>query len=124
MPIAAVMLDLDFSPDAVKAVPILARTAGLLAHLAEERDRLLGLLMAASAEEAIEHRGGPEDSPVMLTAEVETRPWAGQLAIDDAAYREQLEYLFDRSDFYREKLPRRGSRPPAPRAGSPRSWRR
>src|SRR5687767_8864515 len=33
MPIAAVMLDLGFSSDVVKAVPILARTAGLLAHL-------------------------------------------------------------------------------------------
>ena len=37
MPIAAVMLDLGFPPAAVKAVPLLARTAGLLAHLAEER---------------------------------------------------------------------------------------
>src|ERR1051326_2719151 len=34
MPIAAVMLDLDFPAAAVKAVPILARTGGLLAHLA------------------------------------------------------------------------------------------
>ena len=43
MPIAAVMLDLGFPSATVKAVPILARTAGLLAHLAEERaapDRL------------------------------------------------------------------------------------
>ena len=38
MPIAAVMLDLGFSSATVKAVPILARTAGLLAHLTEERD--------------------------------------------------------------------------------------
>ena len=37
MPIAAVMLDLGFPRRAVKAVPILARTAGLLAHLAEEQ---------------------------------------------------------------------------------------
>src|SRR3954454_13711237 len=37
MPIAAVMLDLGFPATAVKAVPILARTAGLLAHLAEEQ---------------------------------------------------------------------------------------
>ena len=55
MPIAAVMLDLDFPPAAVKAVPILARTAGLLAHLAEERERPLGFLMARAAEEAIEY---------------------------------------------------------------------
>jgi citrate synthase len=55
LPIAAVMLDLGFSSDAVKAVPILARTAGLLAHLAEERRQPLGLLLAASAEEAISY---------------------------------------------------------------------
>jgi citrate synthase len=55
MPIAAVMLDLGFPSAAVKAVPILARTAGLLAHLAEERERPLGLLMAERAEEAVEY---------------------------------------------------------------------
>jgi citrate synthase len=58
LPIAAVMLDLGFAADAVKAVPILARTAGLLAHLAEERKRPLGLLMAGRAEEAIEYEPG------------------------------------------------------------------
>jgi citrate synthase len=60
MPIAAVMLDLGFSSAAVKAVPILARTAGLLAHLAEEQQRPLGFLMAARAEEAIEYERGRE----------------------------------------------------------------
>jgi citrate synthase len=53
MPIAAVLLDLDFPAQAVKAVPILARTAGLLAHLAEEQARPLGFLLAAAAEDAI-----------------------------------------------------------------------
>jgi citrate synthase len=53
MPIAAVMLDLGFQSAAVKAVPILARTAGLLAHLAEEQEQPLGFLLAAGAEEAI-----------------------------------------------------------------------
>jgi citrate synthase len=56
MPIAAVMLDLDFPAAAVQAVPILARTAGLLAHLAEEQENPLGFLMAGKAEEAIEYR--------------------------------------------------------------------
>jgi citrate synthase len=56
MPIAAVMLDLGFPAAAVKAVPILARTASLLAHLAEEREQPLGFLMAGAAEEAIEYR--------------------------------------------------------------------
>jgi citrate synthase len=60
MPIAAVLLDLGFPSAAVKAVPILARTAGLLAHLAEEQEHPLGLLMAARAEEAIEYRAPPE----------------------------------------------------------------
>jgi citrate synthase len=53
MPIAAVMLDLGFSADVVKAVPILARTAGLLAHLAEEREHPLGFRLAAAAEDAV-----------------------------------------------------------------------
>lgn len=53
MPIAAVMLDLGFPSTAVKAIPILARTAGLLAHLAEEQQRPLGFVMASGAEEAI-----------------------------------------------------------------------
>jgi citrate synthase len=63
MPIAAVMLDLGFSTAVVKAVPILARTAGLLAHLAEEQEDPLGLLMAARAEEAIEYQRRSEAEP-------------------------------------------------------------
>lgn len=61
MPIAAVMLDLGFSSAAVKTVPILARTAGLLAHLAEEQHRPLGFLMAGKAEEAIEYQREQDD---------------------------------------------------------------
>jgi phenylacetate-CoA ligase len=37
-------------------------------------------------------------------AEVETRPWAEQHAVDDASYRAQLAYLLERSAFYRDKL--------------------
>jgi len=59
MPIAAVMLDLGFPSSSVKAVPILARTAGLLAHLAEEQEQPLGFLMAARAEEAIDYEPPP-----------------------------------------------------------------
>jgi citrate synthase len=53
MPIAAVMLDLGFPPTTVKAVPILARTASLLAHLAEEQEHPIGFRMAGAAEHAI-----------------------------------------------------------------------
>ena len=57
MPIAAVLLDLGFPAAAVKAVPILGRTASLLAHLAEEQEEPLGFLLARAAEEAIEYDG-------------------------------------------------------------------
>jgi phenylacetate-CoA ligase len=41
---------------------------------------------------------------VTPAADVETRPWAEQLAADDESYRAQLAYLFERSAFYRDKL--------------------
>ena len=50
MPIAAVMLDLGLPASAVKTVPILARTASLLAHLAEEQEHPIGFVLAAGAE--------------------------------------------------------------------------
>jgi citrate synthase len=55
MPIAAVLLDLGYPSAVVKAVPILARTAGLLAHLAEEQEHPLGFYLAGRAEEAVEY---------------------------------------------------------------------
>lgn len=55
MAIAAVLLDLGYTTDAVRAVPILARTAGLLAHLAEEREQPIGLHLGRVAEDAIEY---------------------------------------------------------------------
>jgi citrate synthase len=55
MPIAAVMLDLGFAPSVVKAVPVLARTAGILAHLAEEQEEPSGFALAAGAEEAVDY---------------------------------------------------------------------
>lgn len=56
LPIAAVLLDLGYAPAVVKAVPILARTASLLAHLAEEREQPIGFLLAARAEDAVSYR--------------------------------------------------------------------
>jgi citrate synthase len=52
-PIAAVLMDLGFPPTMTKAIPILARTAGLLGHLAEEQRRPIGFLLAHHAEEAV-----------------------------------------------------------------------
>jgi phenylacetate-CoA ligase len=50
-------------------------------------------------------------------AEVETRPWAEQFAVDDASYRTQLAYLFERSAFYREKLATAGCATPEQAGG-------
>jgi citrate synthase len=53
MTIAAVLLDLGFDARTVKAIPILARTASLLAHLAEEQERPIGLALGEAAEHAV-----------------------------------------------------------------------
>lgn len=58
MPIAACLLDLDFPAAMIKAIPLLARTAGLLAHIAEEEQRPIGFLMASHGEDAIAYDGG------------------------------------------------------------------
>jgi citrate synthase len=62
MPIAAVMLDLGFPSSAAKVIPLLARTAGLLAHLVEEQQRPIGFVMAAEAEHAIAYERDEDDA--------------------------------------------------------------
>ncbi len=57
--IAAIMLDLEFPMEALRGVPILARTAGLLGHLYEESQRPMGFLLAHHAEAAVEYDGAP-----------------------------------------------------------------
>jgi citrate synthase len=49
LPIAAVLLDLGYAAVVAKAVPILARTASLLAHLVEEQEHPIGFLLASRA---------------------------------------------------------------------------
>jgi citrate synthase len=56
MPMAAVLLDLGFGSSIVKAVPILARTASLLGHLAEEQQNSIGFQMAKAAEDLVEYQ--------------------------------------------------------------------
>lgn len=51
--IPAVLLDLDFPASVLKAIPILARTASLLAHLAEENRTPIGFTLAHHAEMGI-----------------------------------------------------------------------
>jgi len=57
MAIAAVLLDLDFPAAMIKGIPLLARTAGLLGHLAEEQTYPIGFLLAGKAADSIEYVG-------------------------------------------------------------------
>jgi len=55
--IAAVMLDAGFPLLAVKGVPILARTASLIAHLLEEQERPIGFTIADEGASSISYDG-------------------------------------------------------------------
>ncbi|MAU97901.1 MAG: citryl-CoA lyase [Fulvimarina sp.] len=57
--IPALMLDAGFPRGAMKGVPILARTAGLVAHLLEESQRSIGFIMSHHADQAISYDGLP-----------------------------------------------------------------
>jgi citrate synthase len=55
--IPAVLLDVGYPRSALKGVPILARTASLIAHLLEERSRPIGFVLAHAAAQAIDYDG-------------------------------------------------------------------
>jgi citrate synthase len=55
--IPAVLLDAGFPLLALKGVPLLARTAGLVAHLLEEQQRGIGFVMSHAAAQAIDYDG-------------------------------------------------------------------
>ncbi len=57
--IPACMLDAGWPLEALKAVPLLARTAGLSAHLYEESLRSIGFIMSHKADQAITYDGKP-----------------------------------------------------------------
>jgi citrate synthase len=59
--IAAVLLDAGYPLLAVKGVPMLARTASLIAHLTEEQQRPIGFLLADSGAGAIDYDGRKPD---------------------------------------------------------------
>lgn len=59
--IPAVMLDAGYPLGAMKGLPLLARTAGLTAHLYEESQRPIGFIMSHHADLAIEYDGETPD---------------------------------------------------------------
>lgn len=59
--IPAVLLDAGFPRAALKGVPILARTASLIAHLLEEQQRPVGFVLSHAGSSAIEYDGPRPD---------------------------------------------------------------
>lgn len=57
--IPAVMLDAGWPLEAMKGIPLLARCAGLVAHLFEEARRPIGFIMSHQADMAIGYDGRP-----------------------------------------------------------------
>lgn len=55
--IPALMLDAGWPLEAMKGIPLLARTAGLVAHLFEESQRSIGFIMSNHADLAISYDG-------------------------------------------------------------------
>jgi citrate synthase len=55
--IPAALLDAGYPLQALKGVPLLARTAGLVAHLLEEQLRPIGFVMSHAAAQAIDYDG-------------------------------------------------------------------
>ncbi len=55
--IPAVLLDAGYPVGALKGVPILARTAGLIGHLLEEQQQPIGFIMSHAAAQAIHYDG-------------------------------------------------------------------
>ncbi len=65
--IPAVILDAGWPLEAIKAAPLLARTAGLAAHLFEESQRSIGFILSHHADLAITY-DGPAAAPDRETA--------------------------------------------------------
>jgi citrate synthase len=55
--IPAVLLDVAYPLSALKGIPILARTAGLIAHLLEEQERPIGFVLSHAAAGSIAYDG-------------------------------------------------------------------
>ena len=109
MTIAATLRDVEVPPGLIRAVPILARTAGLIAHCIEEAesaDRLPDGLEGRGSDPS--HRGRGRSRLMIVEPEIEQAPWEDQARSDAPLYLKQIEYLFERSRFYREKLERAG----------------
>ncbi|MGO4852364.1 citryl-CoA lyase [Phaeovulum sp. W22_SRMD_FR3] len=60
--IPALLLDAGYPIGALKGVPLVARTAGLIAHLLEEQANPIGFRLSDAAAEAVAYTGGYPDA--------------------------------------------------------------
>jgi citrate synthase len=60
--IPAVLLDAGFPLQGLKGVPILARTASVIAHLVEEQTRPIGFVLSEHGDNAIPYEGALPDT--------------------------------------------------------------
>lgn len=58
--IPSILLDIGFPLQSLKAIGLLARTAGLIGHLTEEAERPIGFIMSGKAAAAIDYRAAAE----------------------------------------------------------------
>ena len=57
--IPAVLLDAGFPQGAMKGIPLIARTAGLIAHLLEEQEHPIGFALSNAAEAGVDYDVAP-----------------------------------------------------------------
>ena len=94
MTIAATLRDVDVPAGLIRAAPILARTAGLIAHCIEEAETPIGFLMASKGEEAIVHAADADESRLMAMVEPEIERRRGRIRRDsDAAALSQADRI-------------------------------
>ena len=80
MAIAATMRDLDVPAALIRGIPILARTAGLIAHLGEEAETPIGFFLAARPRRRSNIPPSPEaraSRMSLIEPEIESAPWEG-----------------------------------------------
>lgn len=63
--IPAVLLDAGFPIGALKGIPMIARTASLIAHLLEEQTRPIGFALSDAAAQSVAYDGPPSDKDVV-----------------------------------------------------------
>ena len=109
MTIAATLRDVDVPPGLIRAVadPRPHRRPHRPLHRGgREPDRLPDGLEGRGGDPS--HRGRGRSRLMMVEPEIEQAPWEEQARSDAPLYLRQIEYLFARSRFYREKLERAG----------------